>query len=91
MTLTQASDDGAVTVQTTGTDVVVTEGAGTSSPQISNISRSGADVTITWANGGTLYWTGVLAGAATQWTTTGDSDGSFTEAPPGTRFYRVQR
>ena len=66
--------------------VLVTEAA----PEITAITLSGGDVTITWTGGGTLYSSPSLSPAS--WTTTGDSDGSYT-APAGTgnRFFRVER
>jgi hypothetical protein len=60
-------------------------------PRITGSSVSGGNITITWTGGGTLFSTPSLS-SPIQWTTTGDSDGSFTEAlGTGNRFYRVQQ
>jgi hypothetical protein len=61
-------------------------------PQLS-ISRNANQLTITWTNGGTLQFTDALGGA---WTSTGDSDGSFTvdlsaAGASAHRFYRVAK
>ncbi|MCI0538550.1 MAG: PA14 domain-containing protein [Verrucomicrobiales bacterium] len=71
-------------------NIRITQGA-LAAPQITSISKSASNVTITWINGGTLESTTVLAGATTQWTSTGDSDGSYTEAVAGTKFFRLRR
>lgn len=70
-------------------NIRITEGA--LLPQITSITKSGNNVTILWANNGTLEWTTALTGATTVWTSTGDSGGSFTEAAVGRKFYRVRR
>lgn len=58
-------------------------------PEITGITKSGANVTVTWTGGGTLEWASAVTGP---WTSTGDSDGSFTGAADGTaKFYRVAR
>jgi hypothetical protein len=57
-------------------------------PNITSATVSGGSITIIWVNGGTLYSAPTVNGP---WTTTGDSDGSFTEPALGDRFYRVQR
>jgi PA14 domain-containing protein len=72
-------------------NVRITEGAITAVPQIANIGKTGNSVTITWINGGTLEWTAALAGATTQWTSTGDTDGSYTETVAGTKYFRVRQ
>jgi len=72
-------------------NVRITEGVITAVPQITNISKSGSNVTITWINGGTLEWTAALTGATTQWTSTGDADGSYDETVAGTKFFRVRQ
>ena len=72
-------------------NIRITEGAALPPPQITSITKSGNNVTILWVNNGTLEWTTALTGATTQWTSTGDSDGSFTEAAVGRKFYRVRR
>jgi hypothetical protein len=72
-------------------NIRITESAALPPPQITSITKSGNNVTILWVNTGTLEWTTALTGATTQWTSTGDSDGSFTEAAVGTKFYRVRR
>ena len=72
-------------------NVRITEGAATQPPpQISNLLRSGNNVTITWINGGTLEWTTSLSAPIT-WTSTGDSDGSYTEAVSGNKYFHVKR
>lgn len=58
-------------------------------PRITGITPAGGNVTITWENGGTLESGPTILGP---WTSTGDSDGSFTEAAAnGERYYRVKR
>lgn len=58
-------------------------------PVITAPVLSGGNITLNWQNGGTLYAAPTPNGP---WTTTGDSDGSFTEAAgAAARFYRVQR
>jgi hypothetical protein len=62
----------------------------TQQPQITGSTIAGGQITITWTGGGTLFSSPTL-GPAT-WTTTGDSDGSFSEAvAAGNKFYRVQQ
>ena len=62
-------------------------------PTISDVSVAGGNITINWTGGGTLEYTLTLpaTGSAT-WTSTGDSDGEFTE-PAGEqqKYYRVNR
>lgn len=72
-------------------NIRITEGVALPPPHITSITKSGGNVTILWVNNGTLEWAAALAGATTVWTSTGDSDGSFTEAALGTKFYRVRR
>lgn len=72
-------------------NVRITEGAIAAVPQITNIGKSGNSITITWINGGTLESTGALTGATTQWTSTGDADGSYNETVAGTKFFRVRQ
>ncbi len=63
--------------------------ANVSPPQISNWSLSGGSITVEWKNGGTLE---SAPGVTGPWTSTGHSDGSFSEAATGeARFYRVRR
>ena len=58
-------------------------------PQITSARVASGTVTIQWINGGTLESAGSLAGP---WTSTGDSDGSFSEAASGAgKFYRARR
>jgi hypothetical protein len=59
--------------------------------EITGISISGGNVTVTWSGGGTLYSTDSLEAGAS-WTSTGDSDGSYS-APVGTgsTFFQVQQ
>lgn len=58
-------------------------------PQITSATISGGNITILWINGGTLQSSPVL-GPSALWTGV-DSDGSFSEAATGVKFYRVQR
>jgi hypothetical protein len=62
----------------------------TAGPRITGVSVAGGNVTVTWTGGGTLFSSPVV-GPGSAWTTTGDSDGSFTEAATGTKYYRVQQ
>lgn len=56
-------------------------------PTITAITRSGNNVTVTWVGGGTLYTGFSLAGP---WTSTNDSDGSYTESvAEGPKYYRA--
>ena len=73
-------------------NVRITEGAALPAPQITGVTRSGNSVTIVWVNGGTLESATSLSPTAT-WTTTGDSDGSYTDAgaASGNKFFRVRR
>lgn len=58
--------------------------------RISGISRSGNQVTITWTGGGTLETSPVVTGGT--WTSTGDSDGSYTTAASeAAAFFRVRK
>ena len=58
-------------------------------PQITTWGVSGGSITLEWKNGGTLESAPAVTGP---WTSTGDSDGSFTEAATGAaKFYRVKR
>jgi hypothetical protein len=58
-------------------------------PEITGVSLAGDSITIQWKNGGTLESTPGLGGT---WTSTGDSDGSFTEPATGAgKLYRVRR
>ena len=58
--------------------------------RITGVTIVGANVTVTWVGGGTLF-TASSIGAGAVWTTTGDSDGSFTAAiGTGNQFFRVQ-
>lgn len=58
-------------------------------PRITKASIAGGNITIEWINGGTLESRAAFGTGA--WTSTGDSDGSFSEAAAGTKFYRVSR
>ncbi len=58
-------------------------------PQIDAPTVASGALTITWRNGGTLESAPAVTGP---WTSTGDSDGSFTETATGpAKFYRVKR
>jgi hypothetical protein len=60
----------------------------TAAPQITSATVSGGIITVLWINGGTLEFATDLAGP---WTSTGDSDGSFSQAATANqRFYRVR-
>lgn len=73
-------------VQPDGTPFV--PGGGGTDPVLS-VSASGSSLTITWINGGTLYSAPSVAGP---WSTTNDSDGSFTTTTAGAmQFFRVQK
>lgn len=56
-------------------------------PRITSSTIVGGNITVTWENGGTLWSAPTVNGP---WTSTGDSDGSFTEPATGTmKFYRA--
>ncbi len=58
-------------------------------PKITGIGLTGNNITITWTGGGVLESAPNLAGP---WTSTNDSDGSYSEPATGTqKFYRVHR
>jgi hypothetical protein len=49
---------------------------------------TGGNVNITWTGGGTVYSATVITGP---WTSTGDTDGSFSEPATGAaKFYQVR-
>jgi hypothetical protein len=60
-------------------------------PQLS-VSQVAGNINITWTNGGTLEWTTALV-PGTTWTSTNDSDGSYSEPVSTARmkFFRVRR
>ena len=59
--------------------------------RVSAISVAGGNVTINWTGAGTLYSTTSLTPPIT-WTTTGDSDGTYTApVPAGNTYWRVQQ
>jgi hypothetical protein len=60
-------------------------------PATLTASVAGANINITWTNGGTLEWTSALAPGQT-WTSTGDTDGSYSEAinTAQNKFFRVR-
>lgn len=61
-------------------------------PAITSITCTEDVVTVTWSYGGILEWASVLAGPATQWTSTGVSDGLHAmPVEEAQRFYRVRR
>jgi hypothetical protein len=62
---------------------------GGETPRITSASISGGSISIQWTGGGTLE--SRAAFGAGDWTSTGDSDGSFSEPATGTKFYRVRR
>jgi len=58
---------------------------------ITSATVSGGQITINWTGGGTLESSTTL-GPTANWTSTGDSDGSFSEAATGNaKFYRVKQ
>jgi hypothetical protein len=58
-------------------------------PTITNTSLTGGNISIQWNGGGTLESAPSLSGP---WTSTNDSDGSFSEAATGAgKYYRVRR
>jgi hypothetical protein len=63
-------------------------------PQITAATFSGSNINITWTGGGTLEWTSaLLPNNGTVWTSTNDSDGSYSE-PVTTaqmKIFRVRR
>jgi hypothetical protein len=59
--------------------------------EITSITRSGNQITVTWTGGGTLFKASALPAAPGDWTTTGESDGSATLTIEGNMlFLRVQ-
>jgi len=57
-------------------------------PVITGSTITGGTITVTWDNGGTLESAPAITGP---WTSTGDSDGSFSEPATGeAKFYRVK-
>jgi hypothetical protein len=70
-------------------------GAGVvTTPQITAATLAGGNINITWTGGGTLEWTSaLLPNNATVWTSTNDSDGSYSE-PVSTaqmKIFRVRK
>jgi hypothetical protein len=58
-------------------------------PKITSATLASGTITIQWTGGGTLESAPSLSGS---WTSTNDSDGSFSEAATGaSRYYRVRR
>jgi hypothetical protein len=64
---------------------------GAAQPRIDSIAISNGQVAVQWTNGGTLEWTSTLV--SPNWTSTGNSSGSFTESlsATGNKFYRVKQ
>jgi hypothetical protein len=59
-------------------------------PQITSATLNNGSIAIQWSGGGTLESATALP--ATQWTTTGNSSGTFSEPATGSaKFYRVKR
>ena len=57
-------------------------------PRITSTQLAAGSLTVVWINGGTLYSADVITGP---WTSTGDSDGSFSESATGAaKFYQVR-
>ena len=86
-----------------GTKVLINDSASTSAikayraaamaqpaPQITGAAISAGRITIQWSNGGTLESTTSLS-SPINWTTTGNSSGTFSETATGTKFYRVSK
>ncbi len=68
---------------------IFTAPAPTAPPTLALPVVSGGSITLTWQGGGTLESAPSPAGP---WTSTGDSDGSYTEpATSAARFYRARR
>lgn len=69
-------------------------GTGTQPPPPPQMTaaQSAGNINITWTNGGTLEWTSALTPGGS-WTSTGDSDGSYSEAinTAQNKFFRVRR
>jgi hypothetical protein len=63
-----------------------------SAVNITGVTLAGNNITITWTGGGTLEWTSALVPNAT-WTSTNDSDGSYSEASSTAqmKFFRVKK
>jgi len=61
-------------------------------PNITAVTLTGGNIVIVWTGGGTLEWTSALAPGAT-WTSTNDSDGSYSEATTTAqmKFFRVKK
>jgi len=57
-------------------------------PAITGISLSDGNVTITWANGGTLETSPTASGSA--WVSTGNTTGTYTAPAVETQFFRVK-
>jgi len=64
-------------------------------PNITSATVSAGQITIQWTGGGTLEWTSDLKSdpATTAWTSTNDSDGSYSEAvnTAARKFFRVRQ
>jgi hypothetical protein len=59
--------------------------------EITGVTISGGNVTVTWVGGGTLFRS-TSVGTGAVWTTTNDTDGSYTEPiGQGNVFFRVQQ
>jgi len=85
------TSDGLKLVDAAVTWLTTTPGGG---PQKATLtpSVSGNNLTITWTNGGTLEWTSAFVpNGGTVWTSTGDTDGSYTEAisTAQNKYFRV--
>jgi hypothetical protein len=90
-------DNGASVLTADGTKLFdaavawLTGGGNQPQPAQMTAALSGNNINITWTNGGTLEWTSALAPGAT-WTSTNDSDGSYSEAinTAQNKFFRVR-
>jgi hypothetical protein len=65
---------------------------GAARPRINTpVTVAGGNITITWTGGGTLESATTLLNTGTVWTTTGDSDGSYTApVPTANTYWRVR-
>src|ERR1041385_4645350 len=61
-------------------------------PQITGATINNGQITILWSNGGTLEFATAVPTPNSNWTSTGNSSGTFTESTSGSaKFYRVKK
>jgi hypothetical protein len=67
-------------------------GNGVTPPITMTVNSSSGNVNITWTGGGTVEWTSAI-GVGAVWTSTNDSDGSYSEAISSAqnKFFRVKK